>query len=167
MTKTTCLKKHVVIVVVAALLLAGYLFYSRPMTISQLYPMLTLDKCIEIRGYYEVGMQVEPTEFTIEKDSDEFQEMCSLFYEQEYRRSLRDLLPRGTRIHRTEPNDYQWDVYFNFENVVFPSGSTGSGLMLHFQNWYGKLDIHFDGETHSYYTDSQEMWAKEVLDIIQ
>ena len=160
-------KKIVIVAIVAVLLIVAYLFYSRPMTISQLYPMFTLDKCTEIRGYYEIGAKAEMSEFTIEKDSDEFQKLCALFWEQEYCRSLRDILPRGTRTHRTEPDDYQWDVYFYFEDITLPDGSTGSGAMLHFQSWYGELDIYFDGETYSCHTSEQEAWAKEILDIIQ
>ena len=165
--KKSSKRKIVFVLLAAILLLIAYLLYSRPMSVSQLYSMLTLDKCTGIRGYYEIGMQAELSEFTIEKDSDEFQKLCSLFYEQEYRRSIRDILPCGTRIHPTQPGDYQWDVYFSFENVEFPSGSIGNGPMLHFQSWYGKLDIHFDGETHSCYTDRQEAWADEILDMIQ
>lgn len=75
--------------------------------------------------------------------------------------------PRGTRIHRTEPDDFQWDVYFVFEHVEFPDGSTGSGAMLHFTNWYGAFDIHFNGETHVYQVSDQERWGVQVLDTIQ
>ncbi len=144
-------------------------FYSRPKTVSQLYPMFTLDKCTEIRGYY-IDTQPGMTEYTIEKDSDEFQKLCALFWEQEYCRSLRDILPRGTRTYQTQPddpNDYQWDVYFCFEDITLPDGSIGSGAMLHFQSWYGELDIYFDGESYSCYTGGQEVWAKEILEIIQ
>ena len=93
------------------------------MTMHQLYPMLTPDKCTAIHGYYEIGMQTEQTKFIIEKESDEFQELCDLFYEREYRRGLRDLFPRGVRTHRTEPEDYQWEVFFRFEDIEFPDGS--------------------------------------------
>lgn len=153
-------KRLFIVIAVAVLLLAAYLFYSRPMTISQLYPMLTLDKCTEIRGYYSAGMKAaELTEFTIEQNSNEFQKLCSLFFEKNYRRSLKDILPKGTRFHRAEPDD--------FEDIELPDGNHGSGSMLHFQSWYGELDISFDGETHSCHTSEQEVWAKEVLDIIR
>lgn len=160
-------KKTISLVSVLILLVFVYLVYSRPMTVSQLYPMLSLEKCTEIRGYYRIGVQTEQTEFTVDQDSEEFQKLCSLFYEQEYRRSFRDLLPRGTRIHRTEPDDFQWDVSFCFEDVEFPDGSSGSGALLHFQNWYGELDIDFNAQTHSCYVNEQEAWAQEILDIIQ
>jgi len=169
MKKRSLLKPKylITIFVVVVLLLIAYFIYSRPMTIQQRYPMLTLDKCTEIRGYYEVGAQAEMTAFTIEKDSEDFQKLCNLFYERNYRRSLRDILPRGTRIHRTEPEDFQWEVMFHFDTVEFPDGNRGSGTLLRIQHWYGDLDIHFDGEMFSCYTNEQEAWAKEVIDAIQ
>ena len=103
---------------VMLLLLAAYLFYSRPMTIQQRYPMLTLDKCTELRGYYWIAGQEELTEFTIEPNSADFKLLCEMLYEQSYRRSVRDVLPKGTRIHASEPGDFQWMVYFIFEDVV-------------------------------------------------
>lgn len=160
-------RKTIMGIVFAILILTICLFYSRPMSVTQLYPMLTLDKCTGIRGYYEVGMQEEQTAFTVERDSEEFQKLCGLFFEKKYRRSFKDILPRGTRIHRTEPDDFQWDVYFCFENIVFPDGNIGSGSMLHFQSWYGEMDIYFDGERYSCNTSEQEIWEKEILDIIQ
>lgn len=164
MSKT---KQCITVAVVAILLLSAYLVYSRPMTIAQLYPMLTLDKCMQIRGYYEVGMQAEMSEFSISKDSDEFQKLCSLFYEQRYRRSLRDIMPRGMRTHRTEADDFQWEVYLYFENIEFPDGSGGSGTMLRFLYWYGELDMYFQGGTHSCKVQGQEAWAEEILAIIR
>ena len=100
-------RKTIMGIVFAILILTICLFYSRPMSVTQLYPMLTLDKCTGIRGYYEIGMQTEQTAFTVERDSEEFQKLCDLFFEKRYRRSFKDILPRGTRIHRTEPDNFQ------------------------------------------------------------
>ena len=161
------MKKTAVATALIVLLFAAYFIYSKPVNISQLYPMLTLDKCTGISGCYADGTQAGLTEFTIDKGSEEFETLCSLLYDQDYHRSLRDLLPRGTRIHPTEPGDFQWDVHFCFEDVEFPDGSRGSGAMLHIQSWYGELDIDFNGETHAYRTSGQEVWSREVFDIIQ
>lgn len=59
------IKKIVIVLAVAVLLPAACLLYSRPLALSQLYPTLTLDKCTEIRGYYEVGTQTNPQEFSL------------------------------------------------------------------------------------------------------
>ena len=164
------MKKKVVFGVVSVLLILGiYSVYSRPMTLSQLYPMIIIDECTEIKGYYFDGTQTEFTEFTIERNSEEFQKLCSLFEQQKYRRSIRDILPRGGRTHQTQPGEYefQWDVYFCFENVKLPDGNIGSGAMLNFQSWYGELDIYFDGEYYSCYTHQQKEWEREVLEVIK
>lgn len=165
--KKSRIKKAAAIIAVLLLLVAAYLFYSRPMTIQQRYPMLSLDKCSGISGYYRDDTGEALEEFVIDKNSEEFEMLCDLLYKQEYRRSLRDLLPRGTRIHRTESGDFQWEVFFHFEDVVLPDGSIGSGGILRIQSWYGDLDIYFDDGIFSCYTNEQEHWAKEVLDIIR
>lgn len=159
-------KRAIVLVILAAVLLAAWLFYARPVTILQLHPMLSPEQCTEIRGDYVIGNHGR-SEFTIDRDSEEFQALWELFFERNYSRSLRDLLPRGTRTHMAQPEEFQWEVYFCFDDVVFPDGSRGSGAMLHFRNWYGELDIVFDGEAHAYRTGGQEAWAADVLAVIQ
>ena len=160
------MKKAFLMISVTVLLLAAYLIYSRPMTIQQRYPRLDLEQCTDLRGYYEIGGQGR-IEFTVDKNSEDFETLCTLLYEQAYRRSLKDLLPRGTRTHATQPGDFEWEVFFQFEDVVFPDGNHGSGGILRIEYWYGELDIHFDGDIVSCSTKQQESWAKTVLDIIQ
>ena len=160
-------KKLLIAAAVLLVFVVVYLVYSRPMTIQQRYPMLTPEKCVELRGYYRVGAEEVLQEVTIDKNSEEFAVLFDLLYEQEYRRSLRNLVSGGTRVHVTEPEDFQWEVLFFFEDVVLPDGSIGSGTMLQVQNWYGELGISFDGEQTEYDTDGQEEWAKEILSVIQ
>lgn len=163
------MKKRKVIIIIALLLLfiVGYLFYSRPMTIQQRYPMLSLDKCTELQGLYKSNGQDDFTEFVFDKNSEEFEILCKLLFEQEYKHRLRDLLPRGTRYHQTQPNDYEWEVFFHFEDVMLEDGNIASGGVLSIQYWYGELDIKFDGETISCTTSKQDTWSKEVLNTIQ
>ena len=144
-----------------------YLVYSRPKTVSQLYPVFTLDKCTGIEGYYHDGTQIDLTKFTIEHGSEEYEKMCAMFYENKYRRKITDILPRDARSHRYEPGDFQWEVYFCFKDIEMPDGSLGSGPMLQFKSWYGDLDIFSVGEYYSCYTDQQKEWEKEVLDLIK
>ena len=65
------------------------------------------------------------------------------------------------------PEDFEWEVFFQFEDVAFPDGSHTSGRILRVDYWYGELDIHFYGDIVSCSTKQQESWAKTVLDIIQ
>ena len=165
-------KKTVAMLALAVLLLVSYLIYSRPMTLSQIHPLLLLDQCVGISGYYHTSEQTSGfTQFTIEADSEEFQELCSLFNEKTYRRSLKDLLPRGTRTHQTTSKfEFQWEVWFHFDTVEFPDGNAGSGPLLQVQYWYGELDIEnrvFEKERRICHTAEQDAWAKEILDIIQ
>ena len=159
-------KKAFLLISVTVLLLAAYLIYSRPMTIQQRYPMLDLEQCTDLRGYYEIGGQGR-IEFTVDKNSEDFETLCTLLYEQAYRRSLKDLLPHGTRTYRVLPEDFEWEVFFQFKDVAFPDGSHTSGRILRVDYWYGELDIHFYGDIVSCSTKQQESWAKTVLDIIQ
>jgi hypothetical protein len=160
------MKKAFLMISVTVLLLAAYLIYSRPLTIQQRYPMLDLEQCTDLRGYYEIGGQGR-IEFTVDKNSEDFETLCTLLYEQAYRRSLKDLLPHGTRTYRVLPEDFEWEVFFQFEDVAFPDGSHTSGRILRVDYWYGELDIHFYGDIVSCSTKQQESWAKTVLDIIQ
>lgn len=168
-TKT---KSLITALVVVILLLVAYFIYSRPMTLSQINPLLPLDKCVGISGYYRTSDDAEGLlQFTIEADSEEFKELCSLFNEKTYRRSLKDLLPRGTRIHQTTGEfEFQWEVLFHFDTIAFPDGNAGSGPLLQIQYWYGELDIEnrvFEKERRICHTAEQDAWAKEILDIIR
>lgn len=165
-------RKIVVVIVLVVLLLASYLVYSRPMTLSQLYPLLDIDQCVKISGYYRTSTQTGGfTEFTIEAGSKKFQELCSLFHEKTYRCSLRNLLSKGTRIHQTTNEfEFQWEVMFHFDTIEFPDGNAGSGPLLQIQYWYGELDIENKAwkiERRSYHTSGQDAWAREILDIIR
>ena len=160
-------KKAIFRLIPLLFIFAIYLVYSRPMTVSQLYPMFTLDKCTGIEGYYNDGTQIDLTKFMIEHGSEEYEKMCAMFYEKKYRRKLTDILPRGARSHRYEPGDFQWEVYFYFEDIEMPDGSRGSGPMLQFKSWYGDLDIFSVGEYYSCYTNRQKAWEKEVFDLIK
>lgn len=160
-------RKVVVMLAIVVLLAVVYLIYSRPMTIQQRYSMLTLEKCVELRGYYRVGQEQELTEVSFDKSNEEFSVLFDLLCEREYHRSLRDLVSRGTRVHVTEPEDFQWEVLFFFEDIALPDGTIGSGMILQIQNWYGELGISFGGESTEYYTDAQDEWAKEILAVIQ
>ena len=162
------MKKKIVSAVIIGILLFYVKLNFMPTTLLKLYPMLTLDKCVEISGDYRVGTQTELNSFVFERDSEEFRNLFAHFYYASYEWSIRNILPQGTRYHKTEPNDFQWNVYFTFEDVKFPDGSTGSGKMLQIENWYGDLDIYFNGERYACYTyGDQDEWLKEALEKMQ
>ena len=165
-------RRTVVVIALAVLLLVSYLVYSRPMTLSQLFPLRDIDQCIGISGYYRTSTQTDGiTQFAIEPGSEEFQELCRLFNEKTYRRSLRGLLARGVRTQPiTDKFEFEWEVMFHFDTIAFPDGNAGSGPLLRVQYWYGELDIEnvvWKSVRRSYHTREQDAWAREILDCMR
>ncbi len=154
---------------IIAILVISYLIYSRPMTIEERNKTLSLDKCTGIEGYYRDDTMTDLEKFTVSKDSEEFELLCELLYEREYRRSLKDICSKGTRMHQVLPGDFQWEVFFCFENIELADGNMGGGAMLQIQSWYGELSIKYaDSERGSMFchTKEQKAWAADVFEII-
>lgn len=162
------MKKKIICGIIIFCLFLMYLIFNRAMPLDQLFSMLTLDKCTEVYVYYEVGNPGDDLqEVVIEKDSEDFQKISTLFYDNFYKRNLRNFLQVGTKYHEIKDEDYRWEVYFCFKDVTLSDGSIGSGTMLNFSYSYGELDISFDGDVYSCSTKNQEEWAKEILSIVQ
>lgn len=163
------MKKRVRIVLIAALLLCAAAFgliYTRPLTLEQRYPVLDLSRCVQIRGYYDDGTGVEDAQFVIQPDSPHFDRMVELFQSAAFRTRLRNLFPKGTKTHQYSDGDFRWIVTFRFEQMLLPGGDIGSGDMLHISNFFGDLELSFDGETVSCSLSDQEQWLNEVMSII-
>ena len=158
--------RRIILLIIAALLIAAALIYTRPMTIAQHCPGLDLSECQQIRGYYHDGTTVALVQFILEPEDPAFAQVMELFEGRTFRRSLRSLLPQGTRTHRTQEGDFQWEVYFRFEQVPLPDGSTVSGDILQFNNFYGELDLSFDGDSWRVTTSKQKQWLTEVMKVI-
>ena len=163
------MKKKTKCLAAAAILAGGLLaaaIYTRPRTIAQRYPFLDLDQCIQIHGYYSEGIQAEDTRFLITPEDPHFKEALRLFGSPAFRTKLGNLLPRRTKTHRYSEGDFQWIVLFRFESVLFPSKDTGTGDLLHVNNFYRDLTLHSDGETVQCGFSGQEPWTRDVMDII-
>lgn len=159
-------KKNLTILIAIALVLAGaWLIYSRPMTLSELYPMLTEDKCSGVSGYYQRDLQQPLPEFSFDKDSEAFKALWGLFSGRKYRRRLKDLLPDTTKYHNMEPGDFRWDVSFRYCDAELEDGALLSAG-LRFEDWYGELGICFNGRTWLCRTGNQDEFIKDVYDII-
>lgn len=166
MKKTRVTKKTVLLAVVI-LAAVAWLICSRPMTLAQLYPRLTADKCTKIYVDYQTSEQRLPTEFTVEKGSEAFEELYELFYTgRTYRLGLKTIRPNATRRHHVQPGDFMWCVRFQFEEVEHPDGSL-SGEILRIQNWFGELNISANADRDRVFrTAGQDEWLQEVLDAI-
>lgn len=162
------MKKGLKIIIAVALLIcmAAALIYTRPLTLAQRYPILDLSQCTQIRGYFFDGRDIEQTPFVIYHDDPHFGEMIRLFQTVGFKTRIRNLFPQGTKTHLYQEGDFKWEVMFRFENVLFSNGDMGSGDMLQIKNFFGDLAISFDGEQVQCTINSQETWARKVMEII-
>jgi len=158
--------------IAAFLLIAAGLVYYRPMTLSQLYPALPLDQCTEIRcTYFDFTKRPQGwVDVTIERDSEAFQNLCTLFYNRNYHRAhlnreLKDLLTFG--IQKGSAYNTNWYVSFLFDGVELPDGTTEDDVVLRFDYLPDHFDIYFDREFFACQTSKQKAWATEVLNTIQ
>ena len=103
-------KKWIILATIAVALTVFCLWYTRPIPFQDLIPGTDLSPCQQIRVYasYEKDIsQREEYELTITPEDPSFDPLLSLFTDRSYRRSLRNLLPRGGRIHNTQPGDFE------------------------------------------------------------
>ena len=161
-----------VIAALAALAAAFCLWYTRPMSFADLSPGVDLPSCDEIRIYatYHNGTprDMDEYELTLTPEDPAFEPLLSLLEDQTYRRSLKNLLPQGTRYHNTQPGDFRWEVILHYEDeVLFPNGSWGKGDLLQFRDFYGALDVSFDGEIWRAAVPDQNQWLSEIMELIR
>ena len=163
------MKKLIVRTVIGLLLCAGIVFalvYTRPMTVADLCPGLDLLQCQGIRGYYRIDPDVENISFTLRAGDDAFMPLLAQFRERKFRRSLLSLLPNSTKIHPITDGDYKWELFFQFDDVILPDGSTVSSDLLHFNNFYGILELHYGKETWRCTTSDLDIWLSDVMYIL-
>ena len=163
------MKRRMIVTFITVALLciaASFFVYTRPQTIEQRYPVLDLSQCTLIHGYFYDGTSVEDTPFTLAPDDPHFDEMIERFQSAAFQTSLRNIFPQGTKIHRYEDGDFKWSVMLRFENVLFPNGDIGSGDMLNINNFFGDVDLFFNGEQVQCSVKNQEQWLNDVMSIL-
>lgn len=139
------------------------LVYTRPMTVEELCPGVDLSKCETIHGYYSTVPLPEDTPFAFERNEAEFLRIMEQFKGRKFSRSLRNLLPPGTKVHRYQEGDFKWDVQFRLDQVSFPDGSTGSGDIVQFRNFFGTLELFYAGDTWRCDTSNLDQWLSDVM----
>ena len=156
----------------AALLLAITaalcLWYSRPLTVEELCPGVELDRCVGANIYFSTYAD-KTLENRIELSPDDHQlpRLLELFQGRTFSRSPLWWFPSGTRTHPWRDGDFRWSIDLSFQDASVPGSSTAAGNLLHFNNFFGELEMRFMGETRPVSTADQEHWLEEVLDIIQ
>jgi hypothetical protein len=151
--------------VLALVLLAAALLYTRPVTLTRLCRGTSLSGCVGAEGSWSRAPAAE-TRFAFGADDPRLTELIALFEGRTFRRSLRSLLPAGVKTHRTTDGDVKWDIAFLFAPVTLRDGSTGSGALLQARDFYGVLELSFDGALYRCTTDGQAAFLADVTDCI-
>ena len=162
--QTTAPKQNLPAIAVAICLIL-YLWYTMPKSVEQLYPYLDLSECTGITVYYEDSAPADFTE--VKLTAQEAAPIVELLEGRTFRRTLGSIIPPNGRYHNPEPGDFTWELFFYFEDVTLPDGSGASGVLLHINNFYGKLDISSDGKTrYNLSTAGKDAWLQEIMDAV-
>lgn len=166
--------------VVLAALTAGALWYTRPMTLEELYPQVSdWSSCdlIQVTASYYATAHASGEErysFDLSPEDPEFGLILDQLLSQTYRRSiprsLFGLLSNGGQRHMIQAGDFQWNLVLRFSDPIYlPDGSSHSGAILHFNNFYGALDIWYPIADQTWYgsTTNFDQWLSDVMDIIR
>jgi hypothetical protein len=87
--------------------------------------------------------------------------MIELFRQASFRTEITNILPESIKTHSGE--GFRWEVIFKFDSVRMEDGSTVSGDLLRVSNFFGNLELFFDGKTvQCSVTDSAD-WLEAVL----
>ena len=144
------------------------LVYTRPMALSQLCGGIDISQSHYVHGYYvDSPRMAEDARFEIKADDERLTQIIELFKNQKFRRSLWNFLPRGTKYHVFEDGDFKWEVLFNFENVTLPDGSGARGSVIRVSNFFGLIEVHFDGDVIRCDVSGKEDWIEQVMALIK
>ena len=142
-------KSRLICILTAALVLAGYFWYTRPMTLDRLCPDLPLDQITGVSGWYRFpGSEIQ--NFTLEEE--QVDALLTLVKRQTFRRSPANLLPRGG-VRFASGGDFTWLVNFEFRGEPLRDAA-GNGS----DNFAKK-----DWEVHS---PAFSQWRQDVFSII-
>ena len=160
--------KYIISGAVIICLVCACLIYTRPQTIEQRYPYLSVSDCTEISGYYYAytSSDTDDMEFNIGADDEHFSELIELVQSAKFKTRLTNILPHTIDTHQLSDGDFKWELMLKFDNLSFPSGDTGSGYILHITNFFGKLSFSFDGEETLCSVNDQEQWVENIMNLI-
>ena len=157
---------HIIVVIVIICIIVFCLIYTRPRTIEQRYPYLDISKCTRIEGSYTEGANSDHISFAIDPGAEHFNELIETIRSTKFNTRLKNILPKGTRIHHYTEGDINWEIECCFDSVTLPDGSTSSGSILGIQNFFGDLTITVNGEIVSCSVENEKQWAQKIMDII-
>ena len=168
--KTMKMKKikygYMIGVLVILCVIVFCLVYTRPMTMGQRFAYLDFSQCTGIGGYYSADPSAEQVPFVITPEDPRFNEMIDVIRSTAFRARIKNLFPQGTRVHRYTEGEYQWELEFCFDRLPLPDGSTSSGSVLSFQNFFGDLTSTVNGEIVFCTVKGEAQWTKRIMDLI-
>ena len=146
---------------------AFFAYNTRPLAIERRFPELDFSQCTQIWGYYRVvGKNDEQILFRFSPDDPQFDEIIDLFRTAGFRTRIGNVFPPGTKLHLSNKGDFQWTVSFRFEEVLSEKGIL-SGDLLRADNFFGDMEISFDGKQTKCSVKEQTLWLEEVLSLIR
>ena len=103
-----------------------------------------------------------------EKEQEAFAKIIDLFAEKEFRKSLKNGLLDKTQRSDGKNGSYWWIDFVYDEPIESADGSTHSGELLEFTNFYGsmKFDLRHKEEDYFVTTDDHEKWLEEITQIL-
>ena len=159
-------KSWLICILTAALVLAGYFWYTRPMTLDRLCPDLPLDQITGVSGWYRFPNS-EIQNFTLEEE--QVDALLTLVKRQTFRRSPANLLPRGG-VRFASGGDFTWLVNFEFrgEPVRDAAGNGHTGVLLQLEDFWGELSVsdNFVKKDWEVRSPDFSQWRQDVFSII-
>lgn len=151
------------------LALAGYFWYTRPMTLEQLCPDLPLDQVTKVSAWYRLR-DSELQDVTL--DETQAEALLTLVKGQTFRRSLVNLLPqRGNGFRTASVGEFTWTVNFWFqgEPLIDVKGYGRTGILLQLDDFWGKdITIRYDLPRKNWRARSPgfSQWRQDVFSIL-
>ncbi len=158
-------KKRLLGLVVLVLVIGIFVInYTKPVTISELSQGVEITQYQAIEAVFIIAPEEEHSSFETSKQ-EELNAIFDMFSNQKFRKSLGNLVNQTFDSHRVEDGDFSWYITFQSDEIVMPNGNSTSGDILKVSNFYGDLEIRFNGESYICTTDNQEEWLKSVIDL--
>ena len=158
------MKKRTILIftLLVVLFLVTGAIYKRPLTLVQLCPELELDSCKNIVAYYSADKAGEDNRVVFPSGSEKFDLLMEQIKYQEFRKSLKNFLPSGTKAHQWSEGDFRWELRLEFDDP------TARGTLIHLRNFYGDLTIEnmIGDQRIRCHAKDQQQWAEEILHIL-
>ncbi len=136
------------------------------MTIFELSKGIEFTQYQSVKGEVNIVPADENLLFEI-NTQEELSAIFELFDNKTFRKSFKNLTPQGTKTYTPSDGDFSWRIVFqSSEEIVMGDGNSITGDILTVSNFYGELEIHFDGELYICATGNQEEWLKSVVDLL-